>query len=565
MGVVKYFIDETTEIEEEKKTGLNAVELTMVEESLQGEDVREIDITERGEEENGVFDVTFKVKKTRKEAKIINIPTERFIITRNAKSKNDALVVGDIDIVTRGELLSRGFSREEITDIPLAGTRDNSNNSQANTQSNLKQIRDQAEGGHITTSSLSDWALEEVEIQNLYMLVDYDQDGIAERRNIMRGGDVILRNEVFNHVPYAIQSAILMPHKAIGRSRAEITAPTAEAKTALVRGVQDNIYAVNNPRLSINENVVMDDLLVMRPNGLVRNEGKDNPGNNIFPLVIPYIGDKALQVIQYWDQSRAQSTGSLMASQGLDADQLEKETATRFEGVRDMSEAKLELVARNMAETGFRDLFTGLVWLDTNYQDTETEIEVLGEELAVNPADWKFKHSVKANVGLAVGDDEAVITTMTGLYQISQQLAQTGSPLTDQKKLYNILSRIVKASGLEETADYFNDPERPDELLMAENEIYKKLVEQLQMQLQSAANPLADAEKIRAQAKLIEAQARQQTDLAKALEDQRQFNATLMQKIDQSDKDLAMRLTEMEQKYSQQLDAELANNEESTQ
>jgi len=570
MGVVKYFSEETTEIEEHRKTGLDTLEMTLFEQSLQGEDVETIDVTERTEEaEDGTFDITLRVKKTRKAVKIINIPTERFMMTRNAKNKNDAAVVGDLELTTRGELLSRGFPRKLISRIPEAGNRaetegGTSGNSTSAT-SRLDDIRDADEGGTDNALTFSDWALEEVELEDLYLMVDFDQDGIAERRHILRSGDIILENEVFNHVPYAIQSTVLMPHKAIGRSRAEITVPTARVKTSVLRGIQDNIYAVNNPRLAANEKVHMDDLLVMRPNGVIRTEGEGNPGQHLFPVEIPYIGDKALQVLQYWDQARAQSTGTLLASQGLDADSLGKETATRFEGVQDASEAKIELVARTLAETGFRDLFQGIAWLDANFQDSETEIEVLGEELSVNPSDWRFKHSLVSNVGLGIGDNEKLLQTMTGFLQIHQQLQAAGSPLTDQQKQYNILNRIVKGAGLADTAEFYNNPERPEELIQAENDILNNAVQQLQQQLQTMANPLAEAEQIRAQAKLIEAQAKQQTDAAKIQSDNQQFVMTMEQKIDESNKQLALKLTELEQKFNVQLNQDFAQNEVTTQ
>ena len=544
-GVLKYFIDETTEIEEHRQEGLNEMELTLVQMSLEGENVEIVEISERGEDRlDGLFDVTFKVTKTRKNVRLLNVPIDKFMITRNAESKEDAAVVGDIERTTRGELLSRGFKRDLIDQIPKYGQAD---------QSRIDNIRSASEGGSSDQTSFDGWAMEEVEIHDLYPMLDYDEDGIAERRHIVRSstGDVVLLNESFNHVPYAIMSANLMPHRAIGRSRAEIAAPTALNKTAILRGINDNIYAVNKPQTAINESVNPDDVMNRRLNGVWRVRGKEHPGQSVMMIETPYIGDKALQVIQYLDQARAQTTGTLMASQGLNADDLGKETATRFTGIQDASQAKVELVARNMAETGWRDLFVGVAWLDENFQDSESEIEVLGEELKVNPGDWKFNHSAASTVGLGIGDNEKLMTTMSAFLQVHQGLKAEGSPLTDQVKLYNILSRIVKGSGLADVSEFYNNPERPQELVQAENDLLNGAVDQLKQQVQSLANPLAEAEQIRAQAKLIEAQGKAQLDMAKMAEDQRQFNAKLASDINKSNEQLAVRLTELELKYGE--------------
>lgn len=543
-SVIKYFIEEKTEVEEYKKTGLSNEELAVFQESLEGENVESIEVVreEEGDEENSVV---IKVERTTKMVRLVNVELENLRMTKNASSKDTAALVGDVSLMKRGELMALGFSKEIVNSLTLAGD--------IQENSRLKDIRDAAEGGK-EEQKIDSWASEEVEVQDLYPEIDFDDDGIPERRHIMRSGDVILINEVFNHVPYAFMSSILMPHKVIGKSRAEITAPTARIKTAVLRGTMDNIYAVNNPRIAANKNINMDDLMVMRLNGIIRSTTDAPVGNDLMPVVVPYVGDKSLQIIQYLDQSRAQTTGSLMASQGLNADDLGKETATRFQGVQDASGAKVELVARVMAETGFRQLFEGVAWLDSNFQDSETEIEVLGKELKVNPADWKFRHSVVSKVGLGAGDDEKVLATMTAIWTLHQQLQASNSPMTDEVKRYNILKTMTQASGLPEIAEYFNDPERPESLITAQNEILTKVVQQLQEQLQQMANPLAEAETIKGQAKLIEAQGKQQLGVAELQEEQRQFNIKVQQDQDQFMKGLAKQLTEMELKFGVQLE-----------
>lgn len=542
-SVVKYFIEESTQVEEHQKTGLSDEELAVFQESLAGEDVNSIEVVrEEIDEEGAESSVTIRVEKVRKMVKIAGVELEDFRMTKNAVSKDTADLVGDVSLMTRGQLVAMGFSRDDVSRLQRVGnTQDNSR---------LPEIRDEDEGGPDEQQNNESWAGEEVRVEDLYPLIDYDGDGIQERRHIMRSGDVILVNEVFNHVPYAVMSSILMPHKAIGLSRAEITAPTARVKTSILRGINDNIYAVNNPRIAANTNVNMDDLLVMRPNGVVRTKDNSNPGANMFAVEVPYIGDRALQVIQYWDHARSQTTGTLMASQGLDADNLGKETATRFEGIEQAAEAKIELIARVMAETGFRQLFEGVAWLDSNFQDSEAEIQVLGTELAVNPADWKYEHQAQGLVGLGVGDDESKLRTMTAMWTLHQQLKADGSPMTDEVKRFNILKTMANASGIADVSEVFNDPNKPEQLTLAQNEIMTNLIEQMQQQLQAAQNPLAEAEQIKAQAKLIEAQGKQANEIAKLAEDQRQFNIDTAQKQDQFQKDLAFQMTELQAKVT---------------
>jgi len=81
------------------------------------------------------------------------------------------------------------------------------------------------------------------------------------------------------------------------------------------------------------------------------------------------------------------------------------------------------------------------------------------------------------------------------------------SPLTDHKKVFNVLERSVKAMGFSDAGQFFNDPEQPQELLYAQVIQLTNMVEQLKQQ--AMQNPLAEAELIRAQAKMAEVQGKE--------------------------------------------------------
>lgn len=540
-GVVKYFIDEQKEVDEERFTGVDFDELTTIVESLDDPDVTKSEITEQEETSPGVWDLKFKVTRETKKICILNIPPESFLISRNATSVDDAELVGDRVRKTRGELLAEGFKRDLIDQLSTVDEQDNRN-------SNIKAVRDRDQGGNNPDGTINNWASQYVEISDLYVKVDFDGDGIAERRHVMISGNKVLVNEYFNHVPYASLSAILMPHKAIGRSRAEITYSTQLQKTALVRGMNDNIRISQRPRNVVHPDIDLDDMLTYRDNGVIRMEDdtKILPQNAVMPLVIPYTGDKTLQVIQYVDSARAQTTGALMANQGLDADKITSETATRFNGIKDSSDAKVELIARNYAETGFRKLYEGIAWLASRFQDTQTEIRVLGKQLTVNPTSWKYRHHIQSNVGLGAGNNEKSVESLQGLYAIQSQLKAQGSTLTDELDIYNTLKRITDGLGFPRVDEFFNNPEEPSETLKAENEILNNMVMQLQQQVEQMKNPLAEAEIIKAQSKAETDNKNAAMKIAELQERIRQFDIGTAQSANKQQTDTALNITKME-------------------
>ena len=549
-GTVKYFIEDTKKTKEVSFSGLSELEIEQTKQDLDGSDVKSIEVVsqenaDQDDDEEPTFDITFKVTvKSGNKATYKGVATENFLITTQSDSVDDADLVGDYMIKTRGELKAMDVPVKKINLIPTSG-------SKIVEASRMDKFRFKDQDDETEGTSSDEWAAENVELMDLYVKVDFDQDGIAERRRVLKArfADVIIINEAFDHVPYAVISSILMPHSAIGRSRVEVTKSNQLQKSKILRESFDNLELVNHPGMLVNDDHVnIDDMLTVRSGRIIRTDGV--PQQDVFPLTIPSVLNESLKMVQYLDFARAQTTGTLMASQGLDADALSKETATRFDGVADEGAAKIELVARGIAETGYRKLYEGMAWLIGHFQNSAIEIMVLGEPLTIDPRTWKFEHNVKSNVGLGAGDNEKLLQTMQGIYAIQQQLKAQGSALTDEADIYNTLDRIVKGAGLQRTDEFFNDPEKPEQLLQAENEILNNAVQQLQQMVQQLQNPLAEAEEIKGRAKLIEAEGKRELNIAEMLEDQRQFNVETAQNQDQFNKELAAKLTELELKFN---------------
>jgi hypothetical protein len=544
-AAVRYDWCEDEKVLERKYSGLSEAEavnikLAMLEDD--GRDDTDITITKDETDDDGV-NLEFKIKTTTKGVKIVSIPTDNFVISRNATSENDAEIVGDDELVSKSDLIALGFDKKTVMSLSPSGLRTTST-------SMNNGVRNQY-------SDVDDPASELVVVSTRCVKIDRDGDGIAERRKVIYSDQTLLSDEPFDHVNYAVWSTILMPDEAVGKSRSEITIKTQEVKNALVRGMLDNTYRVNSGRTVVNtQNTNVDDVLTQRANGVIRTKGDVRQA--VAALETPYVADKTLQVIQYMDFARAQRTGTLMASQGLSSDTLQEETATRFNGIQDEGAAKTELVMRVFAETGLKKLYEGIAWTLTHFQDSKTEIMVLGKEMEINPSMWRYEHGIVSNVGIGASDEE-VLANMGNLLAISQQLKAVGSTLTDDVKIYNMLDRVVKSMGQRDTSLYFNNPEIPEQTLMAQYEQVLQFAEQAKLQLEQQ-NPLAQAEQVKAQASLLNTQIKEQSnqqknelDLAKLIQDQNQFNAKLAEEQRQFNAETITKLNELELQFKQEV------------
>lgn len=542
-AIVHFYPEEVKVSDEVVHKGLSLEDIVQLKADLAKEKgVSAVKIISK-EEDGDRYDITFKVTRTKRKHTIANVPIENFLITRNCATKEEADIIGHITYPRRGELIAQGYDKELIKRLPAQNQ---------SSEDRMAEIRMGLQGGYseLTSKEMN----QRLEVYNLYPLLDYDGDGTLTRRRIIKCGEEILEDESYGIAPYAVMSTITMPHSVIGRSRAEITKQTQFIKSYLYRGILNNAYKVNNPRWAVDSSssgVNLDDFLTERLDGIVRCQG--SPYEKVMPIQTPYIGDKALQVIQYVDNARAQTTGSLMASQGLEIDSLHKETATRFQGTADASMAKVELVARVIAETGFRDLYEGLAWQVKHFQDDATEVMVLGKPMAVNPASWKYEHCAYSQVGLGAGDSDQVKQDMSALISLLTMLQQSGSPIVDSKKIYNATAKIVKAMGLSRVSDFVNDPEQPQEVLLALVEQQKQVIQQLQQGMQEMGAK-ANSDSIKAQTQIAVENNRAQIEMeqitAKTELDFRKFLLDQAAKQEQFNREMMVKLTEMDMKFN---------------
>ena len=544
-GVVKYYYEETETTEDHKWENLTELEVVeQLDAVAEGKNNKEMELVSQDENDDGTYNVTIRAKVKRQEIKVVGVPSGAFLISKGAATKDEAELIGDQFYKTRGELLSEGHSKELVSQLPqssLGGT--------------SLRIIDLDMRGDIRESDFGEWASQTILVSDLYVKVDYNGDGIAERRNIQKVNDFILVNEPFDHVPYAVGSAFIVPHSVIGEGWGEQITDIAEVNTAITRGVLDNTYAVNNTKKAVRtgkNGVNLDEALSPKLGGIVQVKGDRPLTDMIMPLTTEFIGDKALLIKQHMDQMKANRVGNQLTSQGLDGDSLAKETATRFTGVEKADGARTEKLARNIAEVFYRKLYEGVAWLVAHHQIDEVEFNVLGKALSANPKNWKYDNNLDTEIGLGAGDSDKIVQNMMGAYRIDQELKASGSPLRDEKKTYNILAKMYKSMDIKDVSQIVNDPEESSEQLRADNEKLNQVAIQQQQALEIKDEEIRQLRAL-SEVELIKAQSKAQADDKKALlgigqlkENARQFNVKTLQDGEQHEDNLAFDMTELE-------------------
>lgn len=227
-------------------------------------------------------------------------------------------------------------------------------------------------------------------VSEAYVKVDFDDDGVAEYRRVLKAGTYVHENEVTDDHPFALFTPILMPYKVIGLSFYDLVEDLQRIKTALTRQILDNVYLSNTPRTVVQDNQVnIDDLLQPKPGGMIRTKGDVNA--SIREFSVPFVAGAGLEIVNMIDQVRDTRTGVTETNSALNAESLSK-GAMGSEGVQAMMQAgaqRQRLIARVLAETGIKRWWTLVLKNVTQYQDRPTQVEVNGEWLQVDPREWK--------------------------------------------------------------------------------------------------------------------------------------------------------------------------------
>tara|TARA_R100001594_G_scaffold112131_2_gene146992 strand:- start:2081 stop:4105 length:2025 start_codon:yes stop_codon:yes gene_type:complete len=463
-GIVKSYFDEKEIITEDSYEGLSEEELTalLMDEEIEileqeAREVGEPQITPDGQMMPMVFDI--KVRKTTKDGrvKIENIPPEEFLFNQRAKDLDDCRFVAHRTEMTVSDLVSMGYDQEEIERYAGYTETDTLNEKQARFQDLESAVGDES----------GDPSMRDVLVTEVYIKIDYNNDGKASIRRLLCVGSSyeILENEPYYMFPFSVISPILMPHRLIGRSVAELVMDLQQSKTAILRQCLDNLYLQNNARVGVVEGQVnIDDVISARPGGVVRMRA---PGM-VQPLTTPSVAEGAFPLLSYMDQVREMRTGLSKASMGLDPDALQSSTATAVAATVSAAQAKVEMIARVFAETGVKRLMKCILQLVQKHQQQPRMVRLRNTFVPMDPQMWDNEFDVSVNVGLGNGDDQQKAAMLAQVAAKQEQvLTQMGmdNPLCTMGQYRNTLQRMLEASGHKDIDNYFLDPDNlPPEL-----------------------------------------------------------------------------------------------------
>jgi len=509
-GIAKVMFEDKTKSEIYSYTGLSAEEFMFLAEEddvevLEQTITQEIEIDEMGVEiERPIYDV--KISRTVSDGDILitSVPPEEFFVDRNARSIDDFFVVGHRTDMTIGDLLAMGYEEDEIQG--LTGT--------------ISTIESEAEFERrgYTIDEDDDESVDptskKVVVTEAYMKVDAEGLGIPQLyRFVLAGaGYKMLSYDLADEVPFAVFEIDPEPHAFFGRSLVELVQNDQDAATAMLRGVLDNVSLTNNPGLEVVEGQVsIDDLLNNEIGRIVRVK---SPGA-IREQVVPFTAGSTLPALQYFDMLVDNKTGVSKAAQGLDPDVLQSATATAVAATMEGAAGQAEVMARNLAEGGMRQLFRLIASTIIKNSDKEEIIRLNNQFVAVDPRVWNADMDIIVNVGLGTGRENEKAAVLRETIQMQMSIWQQYGPnngMVTMTNIRNTLADTLAAVGLKNSERYYLPvtPESEQQLIAQ-----KQQEAMMAQQQQQGGAPASDPNQAFLMAEQMKAQSRVQVDMAK--------------------------------------------------
>lgn len=424
-----------------------------------------IEVLEHTPKEGGLHDVKVVTRIKRKCHKVENVPPEEFGISRNAKSVKDATYSFHETQCSVAKLIERGYDEDQVRTLP--GETDFADNTEV-------RARDTVDESFAHNSDRMNKGGNMVAVTEHYVRMDFDGKGEDCLYKIVTGGssgDVLNKDgkpdiEKVDYAPFAAMTPVPIPHRFFGRSVADQVLDIQRIKTALIRGLLDNVYKHNNPRPVVsqaqaNENTI-DDLMTHSHGALIRVKG--DAAAAVQWQAVPDITGSIYPALQYLDATREWRTGVTRQGQGIDADALVNQTATASNNQDAASKARMKMVARIFAETGIRDLFALLhAEIRKHGQQAET-VRLRNQWVPVDPRHWKTRKDMTINVGLGTGNKTERVAHLMALIGLQKEALLAGKTnLVSDGKLFNAAKELAKLLDYKDPEQFFNDPEAKDE------------------------------------------------------------------------------------------------------
>jgi hypothetical protein len=456
---------EYEEVEEEQQVPMDAAEAWMEQAIANNVDILEVTegmvaMPETGQEVPG-YTVKIKYNKLTKNYPLIeNVPSEE-LIWIPAKTLGDSELVGRRKKVTI-DYLVRNIKKKQA-DGTFTGMYDKAavmqlaqEGSSDTAQDDLEATRNNHEDD--TTYDIDD-PNRTVTIVECFAKADINNDKMLEDCiiTVVEEGNVFIRyEENEDGFPFCIISPVFDPYRIVPDiSGIDALGQWQDLLTAIIRLTVQNLALNNNPQQLCNSAAFMDFNQVLDGDQFIEINGL--PGEAMGPVAEVPLAPYTLNLIEMVKGWGEEASNINRYNQGIDANSLNK-TATGITALINQGSQAMELIMRNIAETGLKSLYMRMVYLNQKYIDHDQVVRLTNKDITVNKDNLKGDFDYIVEAGMGAGAKETDVQNMLQIIDRMPLMIQGG--IATVKNAYNAHKKLFELMGIRNTDPYLADPEQ---------------------------------------------------------------------------------------------------------
>jgi len=459
-GILRVETESRVDVTRQRVEGADALQIAAAAQPTAQNQTVEVLNVQDGEEAETV-NATIKRTTEQRELKIRSVDPVNFVLTQEWTEIDvqDAPTVGERFYMTRSELIQRGIAKAVVEALPSS-----------NVDTMIAPQARNRDGYAPVIDTPGDRSMDRIECYELWILVDYDQDGTAERRRVLYAGGTssgtVLENELADFVPYATGTGFVVANRWQGLSLFDKLQELERQKTVALQQLENNMALANNCEVVIQDGVVNEqDLKARRPGGINRADDI----NGIRELKFVNITQESIFYLDYLDKQRSERGGASLDLQAAEL-QIAGDTAHGIERQYSAREQLAQLMTRTLGETLVRQLF---LLIHATLRRDFAQTDFLGaapQFVNALPGQWPPRWRVDVVAGLTAterAEKQMALQMTLGQHEKLMGAGLGAGILTNLQTYYDTLIDFAMASGLRNPRRYYIDP-RSDASLQAQ-------------------------------------------------------------------------------------------------
>jgi len=446
VGIVRWWTDDLPQMKQEEYRKLSGEQLSALIQEANEKGDQQAELVDLGPQDgDGMYEFAIVNYMESKPLRVIEaVPPEDFRVDRRARNPYKSRLIGSEQLVSGSDVVQMGF--DQLLVEQYIGNFDY--------YSIEKSIR---APGSDTSFIDSDMVI----FGEYFIRIDQDGDGIDELHRIRTLGPNhdIIEDVIVNNVQLAVFCGDPRPHTVVGDALADLAKDIQQIKTMLLRGALDSLTGSMFPDLVVNELLVnMNDALADGVGRIIRT--KSDPASVIKELRSSFNGGEVFEMMDKMDMIRQSRTGISEASKGVDPKAFQSTNLAGIDTVVNGAQERIELIARILAETGFKDMMKGLLYETVRYPNRKRVLKMNGEWVEYDQSTYNPDLSVKVNPTLGKGSDMSRLATLKEIKDAQLMIMTTlgaDNPIVTMEQALNTYKDMLRIVNIRNTTRYFND------------------------------------------------------------------------------------------------------------